>query len=144
VKVVLSAVVNEGDMYFCGEKTQCRVLWWNKVVYTVVVWGCVVVAEISDCGVRRCGERKRYILLLWEDVVWDAMIAVLGVVVKNMSWSFVLWRCVVDGVVSDCSVECCGERMRHVILLWGRKSCFTIDNVKHCWTNENYRASKTE
>jgi len=58
--------------------------------------------------------------------VWDAMIAVLGVVVKNMSWNFVVWRCVVDGVVSDCGVECCGERMRYETLLWGRKSCFTI------------------
>ena len=47
----------------------------------------------------------------------DAMIVVWGVVVTNMLCNFVVCRCVVDGVISDCSVECCGERMRYVILL---------------------------
>jgi len=42
-------------------------------------------------------------------VVWDD-------VMTNMLCNFVVWRCVVDGVISDCSVECCGERMRYVIL----------------------------
>jgi len=50
--------------------------------------------------------------------VLDAMIVVWGVVVTNMLCNFVVCRCVVDGVISDYSVECCGDRMRYVILLW--------------------------
>jgi len=49
--------------------------------------------------------------------VLDAMIVVWDVVVTNMLCTFMVCRCVVGGVISDCSVECCGERMRCAILL---------------------------
>jgi len=74
---------------------------------------------VRKLGARCYGERMWFILLWCEDVLWVLWLTtvVWGVVARKRTVCIFVVRRYSVGCY-DCSLGCCGERMRYAILLW--------------------------